>query len=101
MKKENLLRRLNAIENELRVLKAGRVSTLCAAYKNLDKCNQERFMGSGVTIIIKNINKTDNMMVEEVIITDGLSPETIAALKADVKRSYEVTVNHPVNRFPS
>lgn len=100
MKKEKLALHCNAVANELRVLKASRLSVYCAAYRNLDKCGQDRYMASGVTITIKNINKTDNTIVEEVIIADGLSPETIAAIKADIKRSYELTMNNPINKFP-
>lgn len=57
-------------------------------------------MASGVTITINNINKTNSTIVEEVMIADGLSPETIAAIKADIKRSYKLTMNHPINQFP-
>lgn len=100
MKKEKLIAQLQAVENELRVAKANLRSRYCEAYRSLDKCGQDRFMGSGLMIAVRNINKTNPIMFEEVMIADGLSPETIVALKVDIKRSYDLTTDHPVNKFP-
>jgi hypothetical protein len=90
--------KLKALQNEVRVLKASQLFVLTDAYRKIDKCGQDRYMGSGITLTIKNINKDNNVIVEEVIITDGLSPETIAAIKADLKRSYE-TMSYPHNKI--
>jgi len=99
MKKDKVLLELTAVRNELRVLKATQPYAQAEAYRNIDKCGQDRYMGSAVTITIRNINKDKNIVVEEVAISDGLSPETIAAIKADIKRSYDLSAAYPHNKI--
>ena len=42
-----------------------------------------------------------NVVVDEVVINDGLSAETIQAIQRDLRRSYALIVDHPVNQLPS
>jgi len=91
MKKDKMTAELIKLQNELRVLKASAQYARAEAYRNIDKAGQDRYMASAVTITIKNINSDKNIIVEEVAISDGLSPATIAAIKADIKRSYDLT----------
>lgn len=90
MSKAKRLEEINKLRNELRVLKACDRYALAEAYRKIDKCGQDRYMASAVTITIRNINVNNNIIVEEVAITDGLSSDTIAAIKADIKRSYDI-----------
>lgn len=98
---ETLQEELRVLRNELRVNKACDIYALAEAYRNIDKCGQDRYMASAVTIIIKNINTkaSNNVVIEEVAITDGLSPATIAAIKADIKRSYDLIMAYPHNKI--
>lgn len=100
MTKEKKLPKIQKLENEVRVLTASQRFIISAAYRDLEKCGQDRYAASGVTITIKNLNPTNNIIVREVVIPDGLSAETIKALKADVKRAYDTTTNHPISQFP-
>lgn len=85
------------LKHENRVMKASQLLTLNSAYRNIDKCSIEKYLASGITITIKNINKQNNVICEEFIINDGLSPETIEAIKKDIERSYDLIINHPIN----
>jgi len=73
-----------------RILKANDITVLANAFKNIDKTSSNRYMASGVTITINNINKEGFNIVEEFMIVDGLSQETINAIKNDIKRSYDL-----------
>lgn len=95
MTEEDLMAENAELRNKIRVLEACGLHAICEAYRNIDKCGSDRYLGSAVTITIKNINKTKNTVVEEVAISDGLSDETIAAIKADIKRSHELLMSYP------
>jgi len=56
----------------------------------LDKMTTKRFMGSGLIITIKALNGEE--LIKPVCIKDGLSDATIAALQADLARSYALAV---------
>ena len=99
MKKLNIIKENEALKHELRVMKASQKSVICEAFRNVSKCGTDRYMGSAVTITIRNINKDKNVVVEEVCISDGLSAETIAAIKADLKRSYDLLDIYPHNKI--
>lgn len=99
MKKSKLELENNSLKNELRVLKASELFTICEAYRNINKCGQDRYMASGVTITLKNINQDKNTIVEEVCIADGLSLATITAIKQDIKRSYDLKNDFPLTKI--
>ena len=56
------------------------------ASKALDKLSTDKFMGSGVVLSLTKIG--GEMPFEPVMISGGLSKETISALKADLARSF-------------
>jgi len=81
------------LENELRKTRACDISALSQAYNNIEKCTNKNYMGSAVTLTIKNINLDNNIIIKEFSISDGLSEETIGAIKKDIKRTYELRVS--------
>lgn len=58
------------------------------ASQYVGKADTKRFMGSGVILSLTALGGKE--IFEPVLIRDGLSDETIAALKADLARSYEI-----------
>jgi hypothetical protein len=72
---------------DARNYKAHDVMTLKMAHVDLGKLARIDFKASGVLITIKALNGTT--LMEPVLISDGLSPETIKALQDDIKRTYD------------
>lgn len=62
------------------------------ASKEIDKASVDRLMASGAVITISALG--GRVLVEPVCIRDGLSNDTIKALKADLLRSYELANLH-------
>ncbi len=60
------------------------------ASAKLDKAGTDHMMASGVLVQLHALGGRE--LISPVLIRDGLSPETIAALKADMARSYELAV---------
>ena len=56
------------------------------ASKALDKLNTDKLMGSGIILSLTKVGGQE--VFEPVMICNGLSKETIAALKADLARSF-------------
>lgn len=56
------------------------------ASKSLDKLNTDRLMGSGVILSLTLLGGREAF--QPVMISGGLSKETIAALKSDLARSF-------------
>lgn len=85
------------LQEELAIIKARDIIALDSAYRNINKANIETYLGSGIRITVKNINKTNNVICNEFMISDGLSPDTIKAIKEDIKRSFALVLsyNHP------
>ena len=77
------------LKNKLRLLNAGSFTTLAKAINSIESCGRTRYTASGVTITIKDLSDTDNIIVEEFMITDGLSDESIKALKNDLISTYK------------
>lgn len=67
-------------------LEAQLAATLHFADATLDKA--ENLMGSGVLLQLSALGGRE--LIPPVVIRDGLSPETIAAIRKDMIRSYEV-----------
>lgn len=78
------------LKRDLQVKEADNFFRLATAYEKIDKCGQKNYTGSGVTMTIQNINKENFVVCEEFLILDGLSDETISAIKADIKRTYDL-----------
>lgn len=60
------------------------------ADQNLDRTNTERLMGSGVLLQLTGVGGKE--IIDPVMIKDGLSDETIAAIRKDLKRSYDLAI---------
>jgi len=78
------------LKRRLEILEAGNINRLTEAYRKIDKCTIKNYMASGVTLTIKNINKKNFTICDEFMIGDGLSDETIEAIKKDIKRAYDL-----------
>ena len=79
--------RIEELENKLRSAQAYQVHKLHFASYALDKLSTDKMFGSGVIISITSLSGEE--LVEPAVISNGLSPETIAALQADMRRSFE------------
>lgn len=79
--------RIAELENRLRSAEAFQVHKLHFASYALDKLSTDKMCGSGVIISITSLS--GKPIVDPTVISDGLSPETIAALQADMRRSFE------------
>ena len=79
--------RIAELENKLRSAEAYQVHKLHFASYALDKLGTDLMYGSGVIINITSLS--GKPIVDPTVISDGLSPETIAALQADMRRSFE------------
>ena len=79
--------RIEELENKLRGAEAYQVHKLHFASYALDKLSTDTMYGSGVIINITSLS--GKQLVDPTVISDGLSPETIAALQADMRRSFE------------
>ena len=69
---------------------AGQAHVYHFAGCELQKLSTDKLMGSGVIITMTVLGGRPGM--EPTLIRDGLSPETIAAIKADLKRSYDLAI---------
>lgn len=58
------------------------------ASRSIDKAGTKHLIGSGVIISLVVLGGRE--IIEPLCIRDGLSDETIAAIKADIARSYEI-----------
>lgn len=75
------------LRRELREAKAMAVCNYHFASKEIERLGTDRCMGSAVILELTLLGGKKG--VEPVAIRNGLSAETIAAIKADLKRSYD------------
>ena len=78
------------LEREVVELRAQLASRYHFAIRELPKASIDENMGSGVVIEITAVG--GKSLVAPVLIRDGLSPETIAALQRDMARSYDAAM---------
>lgn len=76
------------MERKIRELEAQLVHRYHFAARTIDKAGIKSLTGSGVILSLVTLGGRE--IIEPVCIRDGLSDETIAALKADFSRSYEI-----------
>lgn len=92
MSKENKLTAANAkiadLERALSNARASLASACANAFDKMEEASVENFMGAGVVLCIRDPNGRD--IIEPVMIRDGLSSSSIAALKDDLCRSFEL-----------
>lgn len=82
--------RIAKLEKEARNYKAFDILTLKTASANLAKSVRPRYMASGVIVTITDLEGKE--IVGPVIISDGLSNETVAALNNDIRVTYDMRV---------
>lgn len=75
---------------DLREYKAMDIMTLAQAHEAMMNTGTDRYMASGVIVTITNINGVGETIVGPFMIKDGLSKETIKALRADIKATYDL-----------
>lgn len=78
--------RIAELEQKLEEAKAHHIYRHHFASKALDRLSTDKLMGSGVVLSLTLIGGKE--LFEPVMICNGLSKETIAALKADLARSF-------------
>lgn len=79
---------------KIKELEACRIMNKSMAYNALDKCG-DSFLGSAVIITIEGLG--GKFKIDPFAISDGLSKETIQAIKEDIKKSIDLEINHPIN----
>jgi hypothetical protein len=73
------------LEQQLRSMTAQHPSAARSALSTLDTTSTEKCMGSGVILTITGLEGME--LVSPVCIVDGLTPEAIASLKSEIRRS--------------
>lgn len=86
--KQTKTERISELERKLREAIAGHASALHFACSGLDKASTDYLAASGVVLTLTVLG--GRKICEPVLIRDGLSKETISALKGDLVRSFEV-----------
>lgn len=88
--KQTKAARIVELERKLREAEASQVHLYHFASATIDKASTDYLMASGVIISLTVLGGRE--IFSPVMIRNGLSKETIAALKADLVRSYEYAV---------
>lgn len=76
------------LERKIKEAEAGQVHKLYYADQALGQLSTDKLMGSGVIVELTVLGGVEG--IKPVLIRDGLSEETIAAIRADLKRSFEL-----------
>ena len=84
--KQTKAQRIAELERQLGEAVAGQAHVYSFASQTIDKASTDHLMASGVVITLTVLGGRE--IFSPVLIRDGLSKETIAALKADFARSY-------------
>ena len=66
-------------------------SSYVSALRNIENCGNDKYTGSGVILTLTDFN--GNPIVYPVCITDGLEPETINALKEEIRNCLHLTLS--------
>lgn len=78
------------LERRIKELEAQLVHRYAFGAQTIDKASMSKLMGSGVILTLTALG--GKAIIEPVCIKDGLSDETINALKVDFRRSYDLAV---------
>ncbi len=89
--KKTKTQRIAELETRLAEALAGQAFVYAPASQDLSKASTNDMMGSGVVLRLHALGGRE--IISPVLIRDGLSLETIAALKADLVRSYELSMH--------
>lgn len=85
-----LQNKITELENKLFVSEASQLHNLHFASAYIQKVCNSKMQGSGIILSIKALNGAD--IVTPTLIVNGLSQETILAIKADLTKAYEYTI---------
>lgn len=88
--KEKQAARIAELERELKEALAGQAHVYQFAEQGLARASTDHLVGSGIVITATVLG--GRVLFDPILIRDGFSPELIAALKADFKRSYDLAV---------
>jgi hypothetical protein len=88
--KEKQAARIAELERKLKEALAGQAHVYQFAEQGLARASTDHLVGSGIVITATVLGGRE--LFAPVLIRDGFSPELIAALKADFKRSYDLAV---------
>ena len=80
--------RIKNLERLLEEALAGQAHVYHFAHRSIDKASTKHLAGSGVVVTFTVLGGRE--ICKPVIIRDGLSDETISALKADFARSFDL-----------
>lgn len=86
--KQTKSERISELERKLKEAISGHASAPHFACAGLDKASTDHLAASGVVLTLTVLG--GRKICEPVLIRDGLSKETITALKADLVRSFEL-----------
>lgn len=86
--KQTKAQRIAELERKLKEAEAAQVHQYNFASSTVDKASTAYLMGSGVVMTLTVLGGRE--IFSPILIRDGLSSETIEALKADFVRSYEL-----------
>lgn len=82
--------KISGLENKLFASEASQLHNLHFASTDIQRTHNSKMQGSGVILSIKALNGAD--IVRPTMIANGLSQETILAIKADLQKAYEYTI---------
>lgn len=82
------------LERKLQEALAGQVCVYSFASQAVSRASTAHMMSSGVMLTLTALGGRE--IISPVLIRDGLSDETIAAIKRDLKRSYDIATMHKV-----
>lgn len=80
------------LEREIKELKGQLANSYYLASNAVERASANHLMASGAVLTITALGGRE--IIDSVVIRDGLSKETIAAIKADLKRSYDLATLH-------
>ena len=80
------------LERQVLELKAQLAFSYAFASSDIEKAGADHMMASGVLLQLTALGGPE--IIKPVVIRDGLSDETIEALKKDLVRSYELATVH-------
>ena len=90
--KQTKSQRIAELERKLREAEAGQAHVYHFASAGIDKASIKHLASSGAVLTLTYLGGRE--IFSPVMIRDGLSDETIAALKTDFVRSYELATLH-------
>lgn len=91
MKKEKVIETKEDLRRKLKEALAGQVHVYHFADMEIEKLSTDHLMASGVVLELRVLGRKQG--TTPVLIRDGLSRETINAIKEDLKRSYNLAIS--------